>query len=83
VRDALIQHVGLLPKPLARSLTWDQGTEMSRHGEFTLATSVPVYFLEPVRSIMCRVGSGGQDRCAGPWGRSDAVQTAVNVRPRY
>jgi IS30 family transposase len=47
VRDALIRHVEQLPRPLARSLTWDQGTEMSRHGEFTLATDVPVFFCDP------------------------------------
>lgn len=47
VRDALIRHLEPMPKPLARSLTWDQGTEMSRHGEFTLATDVPVYFCDP------------------------------------
>lgn len=47
VRDALISHLECVPKPLARSLTWDQGTEMSRHGESTLATDVPVYFCDP------------------------------------
>lgn len=46
VRDALIR-LELVPKPLTRSLTWDQGAETSRHGEFTLATDVPVYFCNP------------------------------------
>ena len=47
VRDALIRNVASLPEQIIRSLTWDQGTEMSRHGEFTQATNVPVYFCEP------------------------------------
>ncbi len=30
-----------------RSVTWDQGTEMSNHRSFTVATGVPVYFCDP------------------------------------
>lgn len=47
VRDALITTVQALPAHLWRSLTWDQGTEMHRHHEFTIATNVPVYFCDP------------------------------------
>jgi IS30 family transposase len=47
VRDALVETVSTLPSHLARSLTWDQGTEMHRHAEFTVATNVPVYFCDP------------------------------------
>lgn len=47
VRDALVKAVAGLPEHLARSLTWDQGTEMHRHAEFTVATNIPVYFCDP------------------------------------
>ena len=47
VRDGLIQTIVTLPAHLRRSLTWDQGTEMARHREFTLATDMPVYFCDP------------------------------------
>jgi transposase InsO family protein len=47
VRDALVKAFAGLPHELARSLTWDQGTEMSRHDEFTRATGIPVYFCDP------------------------------------
>jgi IS30 family transposase len=47
VRDALVETVQTLPAHLKRSLTWDQGAEMSRHMEFTLATDIPVYFCDP------------------------------------
>ncbi|MFD7640950.1 IS30 family transposase [Kitasatospora sp. NPDC059795] len=47
VRDALVATARMLPTELKRSLTWDQGSEMARHGEFTLATDIPVYFCDP------------------------------------
>ena len=47
VRDGLIHTVSTLPEHLRRSLTWDQGTEMARHREFTAATDMQVYFCDP------------------------------------
>ncbi|WP_445038315.1 IS30 family transposase [Streptomyces hayashii] len=47
VRDALTATVQTLPVHLKRSLTWDQGSEMGRHREFTIATDIPVYFCDP------------------------------------
>ena len=47
VRDGLIHTIVTLPVHLRRSLTWDQGTEMAKHREFTLATDMPVYFCDP------------------------------------
>ncbi|TCO56807.1 IS30 family transposase [Actinocrispum wychmicini] len=47
VRDALIDTIGRLPLHLRRSLTWDQGSEMHLHHEFTLAADIQVYFCDP------------------------------------
>ncbi len=47
VRDALTKTVLTLPNHLRRSLTSDQGKEMSQHRLFTIDTDVPVYFRDP------------------------------------
>ncbi|MEG2886621.1 MAG: IS30 family transposase [Aurantimicrobium sp.] len=47
VRDALIKTMRTLPEHLRGSLTWDQGVEMARHKEFSIATDMPVYFCDP------------------------------------
>ncbi|WP_189260149.1 IS30 family transposase, partial [Lentzea flava] len=47
VRDGLITTINTLPAHLRQSLTWDQGSEMGRHHEFSIATGMPVYFCDP------------------------------------
>ena len=47
VRDSLISALADLPAGLRRTLTWDQGAEMSEHRTFTMATDMAVYFCEP------------------------------------
>jgi len=44
---ALARKIQKLPSELVRSLTWDRGTEMAAHQNFTLATDVKVYFCDP------------------------------------
>ena len=47
VADAMIVAMNTLPEQLRRSTTWDQGAEMSRHQEITMATGMPIYFCDP------------------------------------
>jgi IS30 family transposase len=47
VRDGLLTAIHTLPEHLRRSLTWDQGTELTRHAEITLATQMAIYFCDP------------------------------------
>ena len=47
VRDAMAATITTLPAALRRSLTWDQGSEMARHGEITVATGLQIYFCDP------------------------------------
>jgi transposase, IS30 family len=47
VRDALVATISTLPEHLRGSLTWDQGAEMARHKQFSIATDMAVYFCDP------------------------------------
>jgi hypothetical protein len=47
VDAAMRKAIKTLPKELRRSITWDQGVEMAKHLDFTLATGIPIYFCDP------------------------------------
>ena len=44
---ALIKQSRKLPGELYKSLTWDRGSELADHKNFTLATDIQVYFCDP------------------------------------
>jgi IS30 family transposase len=47
VRDAITQSMISFPEQLRRSLTWDQGAEMSQHAQLSVDTGLKVYFCDP------------------------------------
>ena len=47
VRDAITDAIATLPAELRRSLTWDQGIELSEHAQLTIDADLPVYFCDP------------------------------------
>ena len=47
VRRAFAREMRRLPKEMARTLTYDQGSEMSQHKRFTIDTGIQVYFAHP------------------------------------
>jgi transposase, IS30 family len=47
VRDAMLATLPSLPTAVRRSLTWDQGVEMARHRDITMALDLPIYFCDP------------------------------------
>jgi IS30 family transposase len=47
VNEAMRKAIATLPAELVRSITWDQGKELSAHVAFTVATGVQVYFCDP------------------------------------
>lgn len=47
VAERITEEIRRLPVELTRSLTWDQGSELADHQQFTIATDIPVYFCDP------------------------------------
>jgi IS30 family transposase len=47
VEIAMRKAIATLPDELMRSVTWDQGSEMTNHRSITVATGVPIYFCDP------------------------------------
>lgn len=47
VRRAYARELCALPKELTKTLTYDQGKEMSEHKQFTIDTGIQVYFAHP------------------------------------
>lgn len=47
VTNKLAEMISEVPQALTRTITWDQGIEMSSHASFTDKTGVKVYFCDP------------------------------------
>ena len=47
VRDAIASTITTLPEQLRRSLTWDQGSEMSQHARLRIDTGLEISFCDP------------------------------------
>jgi IS30 family transposase len=93
VRDAIIEAVKDLPAALRRSLTWDQGVELARHVQITLAADLPVYFCDPHspwQRARCENTNGllrqyypkGVDLSQFSKAHLAAVAAQLNARPR-
>jgi IS30 family transposase len=47
VEEAMLAATQRLPQALWKSLTWDQGSEMTRHAHISVATGLEIYFCDP------------------------------------
>ncbi len=93
IRDAVTETITTLPTALRRSLTWDQGIEMARHAEITVAAGLPVYFCDPAspwqrgtnentNGLLRQYFPKGADLSVYPKDHLDAVAAQLNGRPR-
>jgi IS30 family transposase len=93
VRDAITKQITMLPEQLRRSLTWDQGAEMSQHAQLKIETGLHVYFCDPQSPWQrgTNENTNGLLRQYFPRGTNlarhtaedlDAVAATLNSRPR-
>jgi len=93
VINALIKQAHKLPRELAKSLTWDRGSEMADHKRFTLDTNIKVYFCDPqspwqrgsnenTNGLLRQYFPKGMDLSTVHQNRLNAVARRLNERPR-
>ena len=47
VRDQMILAIEKMPAELRKTVTWDQGIEMAKHHDISIATGIDIYFCDP------------------------------------
>jgi transposase, IS30 family len=93
VTQALARKIRQLPAQLRRSLTWDRGTEMSAHKDFTVSTDVQVYFCDPrspwqrgsnenTNGLLRQYFPKGEDLSGVSQAELNNVARRLNERPR-
>ena len=93
VRDAITRTMVSFPEQLRRSLTWDQGAEMSQHARLRIDTGLAVYFCDPqspwqrgtnenTNGLLRQYFPKGTDLSMHSAKDLAAVALALNTRPR-
>ena len=93
VRDAIAEAISDLPDQLRRSLTWDQGAEMTQHAQLRVESGLDIFFCDPhspwqrgtnenTNGLLRQYFPKGTDLARHPRDDLDAVALALNTRPR-
>jgi transposase, IS30 family len=93
VNAAMAAKIAELPDALVRSITWDQGTELARHRQFSIDTGVDIYFCDPhapwqrgsnenTNGLLRQYFPKSTDLNVHDAARLDAVADQLNGRPR-
>ena len=93
VRNAITNTMVSFPEQLRRSLTWDQGAEMSQHARLRIDTGLHVYFCDPqspwqrgtnenTNGLLRQYFPKGTDLSMHSANDLEAVALALNTRPR-
>jgi IS30 family transposase len=93
VVSALSRQVKRLPVVLRKTLTWDRGTELASHKQFTIATDVQVFFCDPhspwqrgsnenTNGLLRQYFPRGSELSQYTQAQLDKVALRLNQRPR-
>jgi len=93
VAEAMVTKMAELPEHLLRTLTWDQGTEMTNHAQIAAATGLDIYFCDPhspwqrgsnenTNGLLRQYFPKGTDLSFWGPGYLDMVAAEINNRPR-
>jgi IS30 family transposase len=93
VTAAIRKQLTRLPAELRKTLTWDRGSEMSGHKEFSVATGIDVYFCDPrspwqrgsnenTNGLLRQYFPRGKDISQCSQADLNAVARRLNGRPR-
>lgn len=94
LKAVLTPIIASLPASLRRSLTWDQGKEMSLHADISIDADISIYFCDPhapwqrgsnenTNGLLRQYWPKGSDLRHLTQDDCDAVADRLNTRPRH